>query len=85
MLCGLLSSILIDHIVRQTAQELLYCRGLMQDGNLRQNQISAANRFLSLLVPGEKLGGTLINRGPPSLEYTPSMVAASAVLNSKRP
>lgn len=57
----------------------------MQDGNLRQNQISAANRFLSLLDPREILGGASIHGGPLSLEYTPSMVAASAVLNSKRP
>ncbi|XP_042051902.1 probable lipid-A-disaccharide synthase, mitochondrial isoform X2 [Salvia splendens] len=53
---------------------------LMHDESLRQQQITAANKFLSLLNPQQKVDADSICN--PSFEYTPSVVAASAVLSS---
>ncbi|KAH6826507.1 transferase [Perilla frutescens var. hirtella] len=66
------------------SQLSLVLQDLMHDEALRENQISAASKFLRLLNPWEKVGGNSTHRGPMSLEYTPSLVAALAVLNSKR-
>lgn len=57
----------------------------MHDESLRQDQISAANKFLSFLDPRKIVDGNVIRKGPMSLDYAPSVVAASAVLDSKRP
>ncbi|KAL8551950.1 hypothetical protein ACS0TY_000846 [Phlomoides rotata] len=52
---------------------------LMHDECLRGKQISAAEKFFDLLDPRKSLGCNATQRG---VEFTPSMVAASAVLNS---
>lgn len=52
----------------------------MHDESLRQQQITAANKFLSLLDPRQKVDADSI--GNPSFEFSPSAVAASAVLSS---
>lgn len=53
----------------------------MHDKSLCQDQISAANKFLTLLDPRGKLDGNFTHKGSSSLD-APSMVAASAVLDS---
>lgn len=53
----------------------------MHDKSLRQDQISAAKKFLSLLDARVKLDGDFTLKGSTSLD-APSMVAASAVLDS---
>ncbi|KAL0401466.1 UNVERIFIED_CONTAM: putative lipid-A-disaccharide synthase, mitochondrial [Sesamum latifolium] len=55
---------------------------LMHDESLRCKQVSAAEKFLSLLDPLKRVSGNPAQSGHKLLEYTPSMIAASAVLNS---
>ncbi|KAL6494291.1 hypothetical protein OROGR_031091 [Orobanche gracilis] len=56
---------------------------LMHDESLREKQVSAAGKFLNLLVPMRRSSENSTEREQPLLvEYRPSMIAASAVLNS---
>ncbi|PIN20239.1 Lipid-A-disaccharide synthase [Handroanthus impetiginosus] len=55
---------------------------LMHNENLRQKQISAAGKFFDLLDPLKSVSGNSSHKEPVLVEYTPSMMAASAVLNS---
>ncbi|KAK6156221.1 hypothetical protein DH2020_010469 [Rehmannia glutinosa] len=57
---------------------------LIQDESLRQKQVSAAGKFFNLLDPLKRVSGNSTERESLLLEYTPSMIAASAVLNSER-
>ncbi|KAL0303637.1 UNVERIFIED_CONTAM: putative lipid-A-disaccharide synthase, mitochondrial [Sesamum radiatum] len=55
---------------------------LMRDESLRWKQVSAAEKFLNLLDPLKRASGNPARSRNKLLEYTPSMIAASAVLNS---
>ncbi|KAI3458747.1 hypothetical protein Pfo_015410 [Paulownia fortunei] len=57
---------------------------LMHDESLRQKQISAAEMFFNLLDPLKRVSGNSTQREPGVFEYTPSMMAASALFNSGR-
>ncbi|KAL6518319.1 hypothetical protein OROMI_034020 [Orobanche minor] len=56
---------------------------LMHDESLREKQVSAAGKFLNLLDPMRRSSDNSTEREQHLLvEYRPSMIAASAVLNS---
>lgn len=55
---------------------------LMHDESLRWKQVSAAEKFLNLLDPLKRVSGNPAQSRHKLLEYTPSVIAASAVWNS---
>lgn len=64
----------------------LYYSDLIHDHGCREEQIIAAQKFVKLLLPSEKIKHNLPQ---PKLrtypEYTPSVVAALAILNYGKP
>lgn len=63
---------------------ILFCRDLIIDENIRKKQISAADTFFDLLDPLRRVSGNSTQKEPQFVETTPSMIAASAVLDSRK-
>ena len=63
------------------------CRELILDEGLRENQILAAEKVLTLLSPPQKIinSPVLQDLRLKSHDYTPSMIAASTILHYAKP
>lgn len=54
----------------------------MNDEGLRKKQMDAAGKFINALSPNNRVSRNLTKGEPALIEFAPSMIAASVVLNS---